>query len=104
MGAKLEVCAIEMLIKVHQYLINSYITTISLTLKSTLVTTEMKATSNAQTRNNPLCTIEVSHENTNRSSEAHRKYCKNPKHPLATGRLPIRGRIGRIAVRVARCS
>jgi hypothetical protein len=74
-GAKLTVCTIEMLIKVHQYLINSHTLTISLTLETTPTTTEMEATSNAQTRDNILHIRTVSHEDTSRRSEAQGKDC-----------------------------
>lgn len=65
----------EMIIKVHQYLINSYTTTTPLTPKGILVTTEMKATFNAQTRDNFLHTRTASDENASRHSEAQRKHC-----------------------------
>jgi hypothetical protein len=53
-GVILEVCAIEMLTRIQRYLSNSYATTIVPTLKYTLVTTEMKFSSNLQTRNEAL--------------------------------------------------
>ena len=71
----MEVCTISMLMKVHHYLINSYTTTISLTPKGILVTPEMKATFNAQTRDVFLHTRTSSHENASRRSEAQRKHC-----------------------------
>lgn len=101
-GFKLEVCTIEMLIKTHRYLSNSYTTTTTLMLKRTLPTTETKSTPNVEFHD-----LHASADLENEASscsEAQCKHCQNPKFPLAHRRLPVSSCTGRIAVRPARGS
>ena len=59
-----------MLIKVYRYLINNYTLIISLTLGTAVITTEMEAASDAQTRDNLLHIEPVSQEDTSGCNEA----------------------------------
>jgi hypothetical protein len=74
-GIKLKACAIEMLMEIHQFLSNSYTTTIMPTLRCTLITPEMNSSSNLQTCDDVLHAETVSEDEPEKGIEAHHKHC-----------------------------
>jgi hypothetical protein len=74
-GIKPKTCAIEMLIKIHQFLSYSYTTTIALTVKSTAITREIKFSSAVQTRDDFLHAGTVSEDEPKEVIQAQHKHC-----------------------------